>query len=209
MIGASGFVGSAILHESLNRGHQVTAIVREPEKLSPAKNLVARKGDIYKEDELAGLVAGHEAVISAFNPGWNNPDIYNQQVKGTHAIVSGVKKAGVKRLLFVGGAGSLEVKPGVQLVDTPEFPKEWKQGSLATREVLNVLRNEKGLEWSFLCPSAMLEPGQRTGKFRIGKDQLLTNANGESKISLGDFAMAMIDELDNPKHIRERFTVGY
>lgn len=209
IIGASGFVGSAILKEALDRGHEVTAIVRYPEKLQPHANLHPLKGDVYNADDVARLVAGHEAVISAFNPGWSNPDIYKQQVKGTHAIINGVKKAGMKRLLFVGGAGSLEVKPGVQSVDLPDFPTEYKQGALATREALNMLRKETTLEWSFLSPSADLSPGQRTGKFRLGTDQLLTNAQGESRISVEDYAMAMIDEVEKPKHIRRRFTVGY
>jgi len=155
------------------------------------------------------LVAGHHAAISAFNPGWSNPDIYKQQVKGTEAIIRGVKQAGLKRLLFVGGAGSLEVKPGVQGVDTPEFPKDWKQGALAAREALNMLRKETGLDWSFLSPSADLSPGQRTGTFRLGKDQLLKDAKGESRISVEDYAMAMIDEVEKPTHIRQCFTVGY
>ncbi|MGH7229976.1 MAG: NAD(P)-dependent oxidoreductase [Nitrospiraceae bacterium] len=209
LIGATGFVGSAILQEALNRGHEVTAIVRHPEKLKPHPKLRPQQGDVYNEDEVVRLVAGHDAVISAFNPGWSNPDIYNQQVQGTRAIIDGVKRAGVKRLLFVGGAGSLEVKPGVQSVDTPEFPKEWKQGSLATREALNLLRKETGLEWSFLSPSADLSPGQRTGKFRLGTDQLLQDANGQSRISVEDYAFAMIDEVERPAHIRQRFTVGY
>jgi putative NADH-flavin reductase len=209
LIGATGFVGSAILQEALNRGHEVTAIVRHPEKLQPHAKLRPQKGDVYSEDEVARLVAGHDAVVSAFNPGWSNPDIYNQQVKGARAIIGGVKKAGVQRLLFVGGAGSLEVKPGVQSVDTPEFPKEWKQGSLATREALNMLRKEPGLEWSFLSPSADISPGQRTGKFRLGTNQMLRDANGQSRISTQDYAMAMIDELERPTHIRQRFTVGY
>src|SRR5437016_3616278 len=136
LIGATGFVGSAILKEALDRSHEVTAIARHPEKIKPHAKLRPQKGDVYNADEVTRLVAGHGAVISAFNPGWSSPDIYNQQVKGTRAIIEGVKKAGVKRLLFVGGAGSLEVKPGLQSVDTPEFPKDWKQGSLATREAL-------------------------------------------------------------------------
>ena len=209
LIGASGFVGSAILQEALDRGHEVTAIVRHPEKLKPHPKLHAQKADVYNEDELAGLVAGHDAVISAFNPGWTDPDIYNQQVKGTQAIINAVKRAGVTRLLFVGGAGSLEVKPGVQSVDTAEFPKEWKQGSLATREALNMLRKEPSLEWSFLSPSAELAPGERTGRFRLGTDKLLRDANGQSRISVEDYAMAMIDELEHPRHVRQRFTVGY
>jgi putative NADH-flavin reductase len=209
LIGATGFVGSAILKEALDRGHEVTAIVRHPEKLQQHPKLHSQKGDVYNSDEVARLVAGHDAVVSAFNPGWTNPDIYNQQVKGTEAIIKGVKQAGLTRVLWVGGAGGLEIKPGVQSVDTPEFPKDWKQGSLATREALNRLRKESGLDWSFLAPSADLFPGQRTGKFRLGKDQLLTDANGKSRISTQDYAVAMIDEVEKPKHIRQRFTVGY
>jgi putative NADH-flavin reductase len=209
LIGATGFVGSAILKEAVDRGHEVAAIVRNPEKLTPHAKLHPKKGDVYNEDEVVRLVTGHDAVISAFNPGWSNPDIYNQQVKGARSIINGVKKAGVKRLLFVGGAGSLEVKPGIQSVDLPEFPAEYKQGALATREALNMLRKEVSLEWSFLSPSAELSPGKRTGKFRLGTDQLLTSAQGESRISVEDYAMAMIDEVEMPKHIRRRFTVGY
>lgn len=209
LIGATGFVGSAILKEALDRGHEVTAIVRHPDKLTPHAKLHLKKGDVYNEDEVAQLVTGHEAVISAFNPGWSNPDIYNQQVKGARSIINGVKKAGMKRLLFVGGAGSLEVKPGVQSVDLPGFPTEYKQGALATREALNMLRKETNLEWSFLSPSADLSPGQRTGKFRLGMDQLLKDAKGESRISVEDYAMAMIDEVEKPKHICRRFTAGY
>lgn len=209
LIGATGYVGSALLKEALQRGHEVTAIVRHPEKLRAHGKLRPMEGDIYNDDEVARLVAGHDAVISAFNPGWGNPDIYNQQVRGTEAIISGVKKAGIKRLLFVGGAGSLEVKPGVQSVDLPQFPAEYKQGALATREALNLLRHESSLEWSFLSPSADLSPGTRTGTFRLGTDQLLRDANGESRISVEDYAMAMIDEVEKPRHVRQRFTVGY
>jgi putative NADH-flavin reductase len=209
LIGATGFVGSAILKEALDRGHEVMAIVRHPEKLTPHSKLHARKGDVYNEEEVAQLVAGHDVVVSAFNPGWTNPDIYNLQIKGTKAMIAGVKKAGIKRLLFVGGAGSLEVKPGVQSVDLPDFPKEWKQGALATREALNLLRQEPGLDWSFLSPSADLSPGQRSGKFRLGKDQLLKDANGQSRISTQDYAVAMLDEVEKPSHVRQRFTVGY
>jgi len=209
LIGATGFVGSAILKEALYRAHEVTAIVRNSDTLTPHEKLRSMKGDVYNEDEVVRLVAGHDAVISAFNPGWSNPDIYSQQIKGTHSIINGVKKSGVKRLLFVGGAGSLEVTPGVQSVDMPGFPAEYKQGALATRDALNMLRKESGLEWSFLSPSADLFPGPRTGRFRLGTDQLLTNAQGESRISVEDYAMAMIDEVEKPKHIRRRFTVGY
>ena len=209
IIGATGFVGSALLKEALDRGHEVTAMVRHPEKLTAHPKLHAEKGDAYNESEMVRLIGGHKAVISAFNPGWTNPDIYDLQVKGTRAIISAVKKAGITRLLFVGGAGSLEVKPGVQSIDLPEFPKEWKPGALATREALNLLRKETNLEWSFLSPSADLAPGQRTGKFRLGTDQLLKDATGQSRISTQDYAIAMLDEVEQPAHVRQRFTVGY
>ena len=148
-------------------------------------------------------------MVSAFNPGRVSRDNNTLQIEAIRSLIAGMKKAGVKRLLVVGGAGSLEIAPGLQLVDTPDFPPLWKAGSLATREVLNILRGEQELEWCFLSPSALLEPGQRTGQFRLGTDQLLIDRTGQSKISLEDYAMAMIDELENPKHIRRRFTVGY
>jgi putative NADH-flavin reductase len=195
LIGATGFVGSAT--------------VRHPKKLTPHQKLRPHKSDVYIEDDVARLVEGHDAIISAFNPGWGNQDIYNLQVMGTRAIINGVKKAGIERLLLVGGAGSLEVKPGVQAVDLPGFPAEYKQGTLATRETLNMLRKESTLDWSFLSPSADLSPGQRTGKFRLGSDQMLSDSTGKSRISLEDYSVAMVDEVERPAHIRHRFTVGY
>ena len=209
IIGASGKIGAPILNEALMRGHKVTAIVRHPEKITvrnPLLNVV--KADILK-DKVDKLVKGHDAVISAYNPGWSDPDIYNDQIKGYKAIISGVKRSGIKRLLVVGGAGTLEVAPGVQLLDTANFPENIKGGVLATRETLNMLREEKELEWTFLSPPASIDPGERTGHYRVGKDQLLKNKEGESKISTQDYAIAMLDELEHPQHIRERFTVAY
>ncbi len=209
LIGATGFVGSAVLEELLTRGHQVTTITRHPEKLKPRTGLTAQKGDAYDPKEVEHLVKGHDAVVSAFNPGWEAQDIYDLTLKACRAILGGVKASGVKRLLMVGGAGSLEVAPGVQLVDTPTFPAQWKQGALGAREALNIIRTEKDLEWSFISPAAFLQPGERTGKYRLGGDQLLTDPKGESRISVADLAVAIVDELEKPKNIRRRFTAAY
>lgn len=187
----------------------MTAIVRHPEKLAKQEGLVAKAGDVYDSALLVTLIRGHDAVISAFNPGGKNPNLYDDQVRGTKSIIAAVKKAGITRVLWVGGAGGLEVKLGVRVIDAPDFPDWVKPGSLATIDALEQLRKEPQLEWSFLAPSAVLENGERTGKFRLGGDQLLVDPNGESKISVQDYAVAMIDELEKPAHIRQRFTVGY
>jgi uncharacterized protein len=209
LLGATGFVGSALLKEALDRGHTVTAVVRHPERFEPWPRLLAREGDVYDTARLAELIEGQDAVISAFNPGWKDPNLYQDQVRGTASMIAAIKKPGVKRVLWVGGAGGLEVKPGVRVIDSPDVPDWVRPGSLATMEALDELRKEPELEWSFLAPSAQLQPGIRTGKFRLGSDQLLVDANGQSRISVQDYAGAMIDELERPKHIRQRFTVGY
>ena len=209
IIGASGNIGSAIRDEALSRGHQVTAVVRHPEKIT-IKNpaLTVMQGDVLK-DPVDRMVRGHDAVISAYNPGWSNPNIAPETTQAYTAIIAGVKKADVKRLLVVGGAGSLEASPGVQLIETMKVPDLIRGAILALREVLYTLRKEKDLDWTFLSPAATIAPGQRTGKFRLGKDQVVKDANGDSKISIQDYAVAMIDELEKPKHSRQRFTIGY
>lgn len=209
LLGATGFVGSALLKELLRRGHSVTAIVRDPAKLVPAEHLTAKAGDIYDSTALAILIAGHDALISAFNPGWKDPHLYDDQVRGTTCIIAAIKKAGLKRVLWVGGAGGQEVRPGVRVVDSPDLPPAIKPGSLATLNALTQLSAEPSLDWSYLAPSASMKSGERTGKFRLGGSELLTDANGKSWISVQDYAAAMIDELERPTHIRERFTVGY
>lgn len=170
---------------------------------------MVKAGDVYDSDRLAMVIRGHDALISAFNPGWQNPNLYDDQVRSTKSIIATVKKAGITRVLWVGGAGGLEVKPGVRLVDSPDFPDWVRPGSLATIDALEQLRQEPELERSFLAPSAELKTGERTGKFRVGTDQLLVDANGESTIAVQDYVVAMIDELERPTHIRQRFTVGY
>jgi putative NADH-flavin reductase len=208
LIGASGYVGSALLKEALARGHQVTALVIKPDKLASHPNLTAVASDVLDEAALATQLQGHDAVISAFS-GHAQTDIHGYYVRGICCIIGAVKRSGVPRLLVVGGAGSLEVAPGVQLVDTPEFPAQWKASAEGARDALNLLRRETALDWTMLSPSAHLEPGKRTGQFRLGGDQLLVGADGESRISLEDYAVAMLDELERPAHSRQRFTVGY
>lgn len=209
VLGATGFVGSAILNEALDRGHTVTAIVRHPEKLPQRAGIVGATADVADEARLAQLFTGQDAVISAFNPGWKNPHLYDEQVRGTASIIAAIKRAGVKRVLWVGGAGGLEVEPGVRAVDMPDMPDWVRPGSLATIDALASLRKEPTLDWSFLAPSANMHPGERTGKFRLGGDRMLVGVNGKSEITVQDYAVAMIDELEHPAHVRQRFTVGY
>src|ERR1700736_3219158 len=163
LLGATGFVGSALLKEALDRGHIVTAIVRHPEKLERREGLTAKAGDVYDTTSLATLIHGNDAIISAFNPGWKDPNLYDDQVRGTASIIAAIKNAGIKRVLWVGGAGGLDVKPGVRVVDSPDLPNWVRPGSLATMEALEELRKEPELEWSFLAPSAQLQPVLRTG----------------------------------------------
>lgn len=209
LIGSTGFVGSAVLEELLQRGHEVTALARDPAKLTPRHGLTVVRADAQDAAQVADAVRGQDAVVSAYNPGWKDADIYNQFLKGTTAIFDGVKRAGLKRLLVVGGAGSLFVAPGVQGVDTPHFPAEWKQGALAAREALNLIRQETTLDWTFLSPAALLEPGPRTGKFRLGTDQMLMDGDAPAKISVADLAVAIVDEIETPKHLQRRFTAAY
>lgn len=210
LIGATGQIGQHILNEALNRGHEVTAILRDPGKLPVRERLRAVQGDVYDTAALATRLKGLDAVISAFNPGWGDADLPAKQIRGTDSVIAATKEAGVRRLLVVGGAGSLKV-PGTEtdVVDTPDFPADWKAAAGAVRETLKHLRTETALDWTFLSPAALIEPGERTGHFRLGGDELLVDAKGESRISLPDYAVAMIDELESPQHSRRRFTLAY
>jgi putative NADH-flavin reductase len=208
LIGASGFIGSALLDEALARNHAVTALVSHPEKLAARANLTAVATDVLDEARLAARLRGHDAVISAFS-GHAQGDILGYYMKGIRSIIAATKAAAVPRLLVVGGAGSLQVAPGVDLLDTPEFPAQWKPTAEGAREALQLLRQEPALAWTMLSPAAVIAPGPRTGTFRIGSDRLLVDANGDSRISLADYAVAMIDELEKPVHSRQRFTIGY
>lgn len=203
IIGATGYVGSKLLTEALARGHHVTAIVRDAATLPDHDHLEGVEADVTDPAVLAALVAGHDAVVSAFNPG------RDADGNGTRAIIDGVKRAGVPRLLAVGGAGTLALPSGGRLLDQPDFPAEWKEGALRTAAFLDQLREERGIDWVFLSPAAMLIPGQRTGHYRTGGDTLLTGPDGQSRISLEDYAVAMLDEVERPQWHRQRFTVAY
>ena len=209
LIGASGFVGTPLLAELLNRGHQVTAVVRHPEKITTEnENLKVKAADIFDTANLAEVIAGNDVVVSAYNPGWTNPEIYADFIKGSESIQQAVKQSGVKRLLTVGGAGSLYIN-GAQLVDGPQFPAEYKAGATAARDYLNILKKENDLDWTFLSPAIILHPGQRTGKFRLGTDEPVFDENGKCEISVEDMAVAIVDELENNQFIKRRFTLGY
>lgn len=211
LIGASGFVGTAILNELLARGHRVTAVVRNPGKIGiKSPSLTVVQADVTDTSALVAACKGRDAVISAYNPGWTNPNIYEETLHNYPLILEAVRQSGVRRLLCVGGAGTLFCAPGLRVVDSGVIPDAIMGGVRSLGEFyLNTLMNEKEIDWIFFSPAGTLEPGKRTGKFRLGKDDLIVDENGNSHISVEDYAVAMVDELENPKHHYERFTIGY
>lgn len=209
LLGATGNVGSFILIEALSRNHTVTAIVRYPKKLIAHPQLHIVKGDVFDEKHLSSVLSGHDVVISAFNPKRGEENFTAQLTQAIRNIIQAVKSANVKRLLVVGGVGSLEAQPGKRVVDMPTFPAEHKTEALANAEVLEILKQQREISWTCLSPAKLIEPGLRTGKFRLGHDQLLKDEQGNSKISTQDYAMALIDEVERPKHINQRFTLAY
>lgn len=208
LIGASGFIGSALLTEALQRGHQVTALVSNPAKLEARPGLAVERVDVNDSAALAALLRGKDAALSAFS-GHAQADVRGYYVAGMRSIVAAAKQAALPRLLVVGGAASLEIAPGKILLDSPDFPAQWHGTAAGARDALLMLRDEETLDWTMLSPSAHLEPGPRTGRFRLGGDQLLVDADGKSHVSVADYAVAMLDELERPAHSRRRFTVGY
>ena len=199
VIGASGNAGSRIAAELARRGHAITAIARHPEKIAALPGITAKRGDVMDQASLAQLLAGHDAAVSSVHFTASDPA----------RLIGAAKESGVGRYLVVGGAGSLEVAPGVQLVATPGFPVAYKAEAEKGGAFLDLLRQEKELNWTFLSPSALFIEGERTTKFRLGTDQLLADANGKSWISFADYAIALADEIEKPAHPRQRFTVGY
>lgn len=208
VFGANGRIGSRIVTEALNREQSVTAVVRHPENYTGEKpHLKVAKGNLFNSQDIEAAAFNHDVVVCAYN--YTHGAAPSTITEIATPLLNGLKQAGVKRLIIVGGAGSLEVKPGVQLVDTPEFPPEYKAAALAHREALKIYQKEKDIEWTYVSPAAEIAPGERTGNFRTGTNQLITDENGRSFISMEDYAVAILDEILAPKHIRERFTVGY
>ena len=211
LIGATGFVGSAVLNELVSRGHKVTAVVRNIEKLAKSDLVNAVKEDVANVDAIAKLAEGKDAIISAYNPGWTNPDIATLITENYPKILEAAKKSGVERLLIVGGAGTLFCAPGLRVVDSGAIPEEIMGGVRPLGDFyLNTLMNENDIDWVFFSPAGVFDQeGKKTGNYRLGKDDLIVDAEGNSHISVLDYANAMVNELEKPAHHKERFTIGY
>lgn len=211
VFGATGNIGQRIVREAIERGHQVTSVVRQPKKsqTTDARAMLV-KGDVTNAASVAQLVVGNDAVINAISIEPGSTGSESCLTDAARALVAGMTLAAVKRLVVVGGAGSLEVKPGVAFMDTPQFPTASQSAAKAQRDALAVYQEEaKGLNWTVFSPAGEIGPGERTGKFRLGGDELITTSKGESKISYEDYAVALLDELEKPKHVRKRFTIAY
>ena len=211
LIGATGFVGSAVLNELVSRGHKVTAVARNVEKVEKSELVDVVKEDVANVDAIAKLAEGKDAIISAYNPGWTNPDIATLISENYPKILSVAKKSGVERLLIVGGAGTLFCAPGLRVVDSGAIPEEIMGGVRPLGDFyLNTLMNENDIDWVFFSPAGVFDQqGKKTGNYRLGKDDLIVDAEGNSHISVQDYADAMVNELEKPAHHKERFTIGY
>ena len=197
-------IGSRILNELVSRGHRVIALVRDPSKVPANPSVAAVKADILDPDDVAAKSMGADAAVSAYSPGENVDDL----LPATRSLIAGLHKADTRRLIMVGGAGSLLVAPGTDLIDSGRLPEQWKAIAIAHRDALHLLR-ESDLAWTYFSPAPLIQPGERTGKFRLGGDHLLSDEQGNSRISAEDYAIALVDELENPRHSRQRFTIAY
>jgi len=209
VFGAGGRIGQRIVNEALSRGHDVTAIVRDPAKFGLKHDkLQVRQGDAADTKSIVRVAGGHDAVVSAIGPGGDTkPDVV---ILAAASLMTALPTAGVRRLVVVGGAASLEVAPGQQLIDTPDFPEDWKPVAQAHREALRVYRSwHTTVNWTYVSPAAIIEPGERTGQYRRGGDQLVTDDKGQSRISMEDYAVAVVDELEKPAATMQRITVAY
>jgi uncharacterized protein len=203
LFGASGRIGRRILMEALSRGHEVTVVSRNPSLID---DVPVVKGDVLDASSIAAAVKGNDVVISAVGPRpGEDPKMVTQAAT---ALIEGLKQAGVTRLLIVGGAGSLEVEPGVQLLDTPQFPREWKGIAIAHRDALEIYR-QSDIDWTYFSPAIFIEPGKRTGFYRVGGDKVLMDSKGQSRISIEDYAVAMLEQFSDPKLHCRRVTIAY
>jgi putative NADH-flavin reductase len=211
VIGATGFVGTQLVNELSNRGYEVEAIVRDASKVQENEKVTAKSIDVNNVEELAEALQGNDAVISAFNAGWTNPNLYDDFLNGSINIEKAVEKSGVKRFITVGGAGSLFIE-GNQLVDGPDFPADYKAGATAARDYLNKIKENNTLDWTFFSPAIEMHQGTagvRVGKYRTALENPVFNEEGRSILSVEDVAVALVDELEQNKHIRQRFTAAY
>jgi putative NADH-flavin reductase len=203
--GATGNSGREIVKELLSRGHTVTGVSRNVSSLKPEKGLTAKADDLSNVDATAAIIKGADAVVSAYAP---PPDNTDALLGVTEREIAAVKKAGAARLLVVGGAGLLEVAPGVTLIKSGHLPAEYLPIATSHEKALGVLR-ASDINWTYLSPAAYFVPGERTGKFRLGTKELIANAKGESRISFADYAIALVNEIEKPAHERASFSVGY
>ena len=214
VIGATGFVGSEIVKELINRNHSIKAFSRNKDKVIVSKNVAAVEVDVNNIEALVTDLQGADVVVSAYNAGWSNPDLYNDYIKGSNAIEQATKQAGVKRLIVVGGAGSLYVndQKELQLVDVPGFPDEIKPGATAARDYYNTLQNNQNLDWTYFSPAPEMHQGTsgvRKGTYRLGTDVPVFDEAGHSILSVEDVAVVIADEVENAKHVKQRFTAAY
>ena len=212
VIGATGFVGTQVVKELANRGYFVNALARNTSKIEESENVKAIAVDVYNTSELSEILKGNDAVISAFNPGWTNPNIFEDFLKGAESIEKAVEESGVKRFITVGGAGSLYIAENLQLIDTPEFPAEIKPGAEAARQYLEMIKKNENLDWTFFSPAIEMHQGTagvRKGTYRTALENPVFDENGRSVLSVEDVAVALVDELENNQFVRQRFTAAY
>ncbi len=212
VIGATGFVGTQVVKELANRGYFVNALARNTSKIEESENVKAVTADIYNTAELSEILKGNDAVISAFNPGWTNPNIFEDFLKGAESIEKAVEESGVKRFIAVGGAGSLYIAENLQLIDTPEFPAEIKPGAEAARQYLEIIKKNENLDWTFFSPAIEMHQGTagvRKGTYRTALENPVFDEEGRSVLSVEDVAVALVDELENNQFVKQRFTAAY
>ena len=212
VIGATGFVGTQVVKELANRGYFVNALARNTSKIEESENVKAVTADIYNTAELSEILKGNDAVISTFNPGWTNPNIFEDFLKGAESIEKAVEESGVKRFITVGGAGSLYIAENLQLIDTPEFPAEIKPGAEAARQYLEMIKKNENLDWTFFSPAIEMHQGTagvRKGTYRTALENPVFDENGRSVLSVEDVAVALVDELENNQFVKQRFTAAY